>query len=433
MSQFSSRMYINVLDEKQWNNLKHINFEEYGLSIDVEKDCKGTEFIIDSDWSISNSELEILVSKIKLCLKYCIIIADTTDINVDPFNYCVYVIGDELNSKLVEGDMFFNTTITDYKEWFAKGDIAITKNNCEILDYFNGNQIEKYIVPEGTIVVGKAGHICPKNAAEIILHEGIEELSKDAFSGYLFLKKINLPESISKIGKNAFCLCTGLKELIFPASLSIIENKVGIFSGDYEILSLPVHPEKITKGAFYDVGCIHKLILPGNMSSFEKVFEKHGSITSVEFHDNAENYVIENEFMYDLTKKKLVLFINKNNNTSVVIPDGVEEICNSAFSGSTKLEKIKIPGTVKKIGNYAFKGCHSLIEIEFLKGLRRIEDSAIIDCHNLKKVIIPESISEIHASNFVMCPNLKTISMPNKDIKKKPTASGRPYRYVKRK
>ena len=47
---------------------------------------------------------------------------------------------------------------------------------------------------------------------------------------------------------------------------------------------------------------------------------------------------------------------------TITIPEGVEEIRESAFQGCSKLEKVVIPESVKSIGQNAFKGCKMVLD-----------------------------------------------------------------------
>lgn len=54
---------------------------------------------------------------------------------------------------------------------------------------------------------------------------------------------------------------------------------------------------------------------------------------------------------------------NRRKIKSVIIPEGVKEVGESAFSGCESIETIKVPKTVKKIDEYVFEGCSNLKEI----------------------------------------------------------------------
>ena len=44
------------------------------------------------------------------------------------------------------------------------------------------------------------------------------------------------------------------------------------------------------------------------------------------------------------------------------VPEGVEKIVPLAFSGCSKLTKIKLPDSIMEVGVFAFRGCNAKIE-----------------------------------------------------------------------
>lgn len=85
----------------------------------------------------------------------------------------------------------------------------------------------------------------------------------------------------------------------------------------------------------------------------------------------------------------------KNQNVkSVVMPDTIEEIDESAFEGCKKLEYVKIPPSVERIGKKAFKDCTSLSLVDFGEindNLSYIKEEAFAGCTSLKELTLPGS------------------------------------------
>ena len=74
--------------------------------------------------------------------------------------------------------------------------------------------------------------------------------------------------------------------------------------------------------------------------------------------------------------------------TSVIIPEGYEEIGGSAFADCKALKNISIPQSVEKIGDNAFSGCASLEKIVIPEKTWLIGKWALRDCTALKDVYI---------------------------------------------
>lgn len=93
---------------------------------------------------------------------------------------------------------------------------------------------------------------------------------------------------------------------------------------------------------------------------------------------------------------------------SVVIPEGVTEIGNSAFEGCTQLKSVTLPQSLETIGNAAFSGCSSLTEIVIPDGVTLIYNDAFRDCTALGEITVPGSLTKISPRTFRGCTSLKT-------------------------
>ena len=146
MSQYSSRINIQVSSNEMWKNLKNIDFEKYGIDNSIKNEFENytnNNYIIDGDWSASEAELERLVYEIAVALNFeTIIIADTTNIDVDSCNYCVFFIAERVKSKYFgdnskKCEMFYSTKISDIQEWLEYGNFRISEKEQEKLSKFD--------------------------------------------------------------------------------------------------------------------------------------------------------------------------------------------------------------------------------------------------------------------------------------------------------
>lgn len=84
---------------------------------------------------------------------------------------------------------------------------------------------------------------------------------------------------------------------------------------------------------------------------------------------------------FNIKNGELLKYTGKDED--VIIPDGVKQIKEEAFSGNINLRSVTIPHGTVCIGAWAFEGCS-----------------------NLKKITIPNSIKEIGSFVFLNCVNL---------------------------
>lgn len=144
-------------------------------------------------------------------------------------------------------------------------------------------------------------------------YKGVVEMTDDIPPAYLLdainrpwpvIKNLIIPEGIINIGELAFANNFNLEGVTLPKSLKRIGDRA--FSECYKLTKVNIpNVEIIGKQAFY--------------------------------------------------KTKI---------REIVIPEGVEEICDEAFAYCEYIKKVLLPSTLKRIGNRAFFGCHNLVEIK---------------------------------------------------------------------
>ncbi len=105
---------------------------------------------------------------------------------------------------------------------------------------------------------------------------------------------------------------------------------------------------------------------------------------------NASDFVIENGVL-----KKYV-----GPGGDVVVPEGVTEIGEWAFSRIDTLTSILIPDHITSIGKWAFFHCPSLADVTLSKNLAKIGGSAFEGCGKLQSVDLPDSIQNIGDGAF---------------------------------
>ena len=122
--------------------------------------------------------------------------------------------------------------------------------------------------------------------------------------------------------------------------------------------------------------------------------------------------------------------------TNIVIPDGVTNIAEGAFSDDTSLTGIEIPasvicigeaafidctslpiitipGSVTNIGAGAFEACASLTNATINFGVVAIGEGAFSQCYTLANVTIPGSVTSLGRLAFAWCYDLASVTIGN--------------------
>ncbi|MDR2084567.1 MAG: leucine-rich repeat protein [Bacteroidales bacterium] len=99
--------------------------------------------------------------------------------------------------------------------------------------------------------------------------------------------------------------------------------------------------------------------------------------------------------------------------TSIIIPNTVTYIKQSAFYGCEILNSILIPNGVFYIERRAFGNCEALTSIIIPNGVSNIEEKTFYGCTGLKSIILPSSVKYIGQEVFMLCQKLNAITNLN--------------------
>lgn len=176
--------------------------------------------------------------------------------------------------------------------------------------------------------------------------------------------------TITSIGHYAFSDCFSLMDITIPSSVKTIEDD-----------------------AFADCYSLLKTNYAGDLAGW----------CEIEFSNPTSNPMIHSGNLY----------INNQEVTNLVIPDGVETIQNHAFVFGINIVSASIPNSVTHIGEGAFSGCISLTSVSLPNSLMSIGDGAFTYCPSLTSLTIPEGVEYIGYEAFSDCASLTYLSIPN--------------------
>jgi len=117
---------------------------------------------------------------------------------------------------------------------------------------------------------------------------------------------------------------------------------------------------------------------------------------------------------FEIVAGVLVRYNHLAQGGDVVIPEGVTEIGDSAFSARSNLYSVSIPNSVTKIGDGAFFDCPNLTAITIPDSVTTIDHVAFA-YSGLSSITIPESVTSIGYRAFANCKNLESIEVDTRN------------------
>jgi len=162
------------------------------------------------------------------------------------------------------------------------------------------------------------------------------------FAGCVKLASITFPSSLKIVGKRAFAACTSLRTVVIPEGVTEIGDDA--FAGCRSLASVTL-PNTLTR-----LG----------RSAFSVEFEILGVYEGIESMPVFKSIKLPERL--EIIEQST--FSGVKTLTSIVIPEGVTQIEEYAFSGCISLTSVTLPSTITSIGDNAFRGCTALTTIK---------------------------------------------------------------------
>ena len=261
----------------------------------------------------------------------------------------------------------------------------------------------------------------------IIIDEGVTRVGNSAFTSHTALISVSLPATLESIGQKAFMSTRNLAVMNIPAKVSTIET--GAFAGcpgktfnfsedentvlqkilkDFEIGTVPNATTKakimcnVTSENAGSELAVPKIIKANTDGTVRAAF--YGKDARVEVYVTGKSGTDTGAVTSKLND---TIFKDTSTNTAavdtartVVVGEGVTELCDQCFSGYKQLESVTLPSTMKRLNSSAFSSCSKLATINLPDGLEEIGDSCFSVSTALTKVTIPASIRKIGKDAF---------------------------------
>ena len=317
------------------------------------------------------------------------------------------------------------------------------------------DSLEEIVIPEGVTCIeeealsgcGKLTNIVLPNSVEIIengafmdctgltsiqLGDNLTEIGLNAFASCTALEAVILPEGLRTIGDQAFSDCTRLKAITIPESVTEIGDNafdedilircyknscMHTYAQQQKLRYTLIHPDgsadiaedETVDAAMYTetIGTEGVIYQPNHIESDEQPvaeFEIDEDGVFVGYHGSAEELTLPNTVT-------VIRGFEAPSVKSVIIPDTVREIEESAFFGCDHLEEIVIENGMVSIGNMAFSDCTNLRRIILPDSLKSIGESAFENCTALTSIRIPSGVTTLNNFLFNCCSELASVEL----------------------
>ena len=237
---------------------------------------------------------------------------------------------------------------------------------------------------------------------KIVLPDTIQVIGEKAFLHMLSLRNINIPSSVVSIGPFAFAQCKGLKQITIPESVETIEDCAFRDCHHLEQIHFLGNGLKhIGEEAFYKSRALKQISFPASLEMMERNAFCHSGLETVRIPGKC--VVGYDAFMYCHSLKKVVFEDRTDENGLFVLPaafsycSALEKVylpkksvgfgpLGSVFEGCRSLKAVYRTTHLRDIGYHAFYLCQSLTSFTIPEEIQSINRTVFSGCTSLKKL-----------------------------------------------
>lgn len=326
----------------------------------------------------------------------------------------------------------------DNDNFCSESGLLLSKDKTYLLEQYNQSMIREGVleIPEGVVTIGTHAFSFCYGITTLKLPSSVEEIGESAFEYCGDLNTIVFSTGLKTIGYAAFAGCNGLTKIAFPEGLEKIGGFAFGSNGGIVPLSFPKSLKCVGAWAFGDADFVMQS--PDGMIIVDGCLLKYKGVCPAEVVIPEGVRVIAGD-----------AFLDQTGLTSVTIPatlKGMGDEYNDAFSGCTGLQKVCISDLSAWCGiefndspsplwyaHHLYLNGQEISDLVIPDGVVEISAMSFEYCSSLSSVRISAGVTNIGMAAFAWCDGLQTVifmGRPPTGLKISGLlASGRKYYY----
>ena len=308
-------------------------------------------------------------------------------------------------------------------------------------------------IPSKVSVIDKQAFMGCSRITSLTIPNTIYAIEDSAFYGCSGVKTLDLGTSVTFVSNYAFASCSSLQDIFIPKSVTALCAGAFQDCSMLQDVMLDKDTKNLSVDGGVFMGCVNLATITSLAITPPALDNQHGGfepttlqrVTLLVPHSSVDGYRAAEAWgdfanisplpfdffvdgIYYLIKEDRTASVTSNGPTklppysgNIDIPVSVRlhnermdvtSIEPRAFINCNSVRSVNIPEGVTEIGEYAFSGS-SIYHITLPVGITEIKDYTFTSCSNLSQVTIPEGVTAIGQTAFGMCPSLHEAILPS--------------------
>ena len=250
---------------------------------------------------------------------------------------------------------------------------------------------------------------------EVVVNEGVTEISMGLFEHHTKLEKVTLPSSVKIIDVVAFGHCSSLKSIELPEGL-----------------------ERLGISAFQNCTSLEEIRIPKTVTFIDPgIFINCDSLERIDVDEGSSSFCSVDGVLFNKDMSTLIIYPPNKPGEKYTVPESVTALEHAAFMNNPYLKQVTLHDNITQIGINAFaftnmyddKSNHyngglyigkylikqidpALTTFSVREGTLGIAEGAFFVGNVVTRVYIPEGVRYINEIGFACCERLSSVSIP---------------------
>lgn len=284
-------------------------------------------------------------------------------------------IGNKISSISQESDTWMDADIekvmvsSGNKNFKTSGGVLYNKKMTKLIYYPNNKKGDIFTIPKSVKIIANGAFSYNRKLKEVVISEGVTTIQETAFMASN-IETVSIPSTAKTFGDGIFYDCIKLKSVKNLSNMS--EIPYGMFENCKNLEEFAIGNNVVSIGAkaFYKCQNLGSVYIPATVTGIgEDAF--YESTLYFEVSKESKSYLSEDGVLFSGAGKRLEYYpVRKAGKYS--IPDRVEEINETAFTGSIGLTELSLNETLTEFSMSLLDRCYNLEEINISANLEKL-------------------------------------------------------------